>query len=75
MQKAGSVRTIAQGLLVVRAPGPDVPDIGTDLVDENLDEVGQVVDIFGPVDRPYLAVKAYESVHPAGHLHKSLYIT
>ena len=75
MQKAGSVVRIAQGLLVVRAAGPDTPSIGTDVVDENLDPVGHVVDIFGPVDSPYLGVTLDEGVHAAGLLNAPLYIT
>ncbi|PSQ43192.1 H/ACA RNA-protein complex protein Gar1 [Halobacteriales archaeon SW_7_68_16] len=51
-----SVR-VAQGQAVVRVPeGEDPPDIGTDLVDESLTTVGTVVDVFGPVERPYLVV-------------------
>ena len=56
MQKLGDVVRTAQGLAVVRAPGEEYPDLGTEVVDEQLDAVGRVVDVFGPVDRPYLAV-------------------
>ena len=62
MRRAGQVVRATQGLAVVRAPpseGSDhaeIPGIGTELVNESLDAVGQVVDVFGPVDRPYLAV-------------------
>ncbi len=55
MKRVGEVVRIAQGLLVVRS-SDDHPDIGTSVIDENLDDVGTVVSVFGPVDRPYLAV-------------------
>jgi RNA-binding protein len=56
MRRVGEVVRAAQGLAVVRAPGEEFPDEGTTLVDESLDEVGEVVAVFGPVERPYLAV-------------------
>jgi len=56
MQRAGEVVRTAQGLAVVRAPGEAFAGAGTTLVDESLAEVGEVVAVFGPVERPYLAV-------------------
>jgi RNA-binding protein len=60
MRRAGTVTRTAQGLLVVRCEGADYPDIGSECVDEGLDAVGRVVDVFGPVERPYLAVSPAE---------------
>lgn len=48
------VRT--HGLLVVRSADDDPPDIGATVLDESLSEIGRVVDVFGPVKRPYVAV-------------------
>lgn len=56
MKRAGTALGTAQGLVVVRSPDESVLDIGTELVDDSLEEVGYVVDVFGPVERPYLAV-------------------
>ena len=56
MKRAGTAVGTAQGLVVVRTTDETYPDIGTSLVDESLDTVGRVVDVFGPVDRPYIAV-------------------
>lgn len=56
MRRAGRVVARAQGVLVVRGAGGDPPDIGTTVVDAQLDALGTVVDVFGPVTRPYLAV-------------------
>jgi RNA-binding protein len=56
MKRIGEVVRTGQGLAIVRSPDESYPDIGTSLVDENLDDVGSVVDVFGPVERPYVAV-------------------
>ncbi|MFC7072960.1 H/ACA ribonucleoprotein complex subunit GAR1 [Halovenus rubra] len=56
MKRAGTAVGIAQGVVVVRMPNGDELTLGTELVDDSLDTVGHVVDLFGPVDRPYLAV-------------------
>jgi RNA-binding protein len=55
MKRIGSTVQAAQGLAIVRSEG-DPPDIGTNLIDEELSPVGRVVDVFGPVERPYIAV-------------------
>ena len=62
MKRVGEVVRTAQGLAVVRCPDENPPDIGAPLVDEDLAEVGRVVDVFGPVSRPYLAVTPDEGV-------------
>jgi len=58
MKRLGEVVRTAQGLAIVRSPDQNYPDIGTAVVDEGLEEVGRVVDIFGPVERPYVAVSS-----------------
>jgi len=58
MRRLGEVARTAQGLAIVRSPDEHYPDIGTPVVDESLDDVGTVVDVFGPVERPYVAVSA-----------------
>ncbi|MFC6726863.1 H/ACA ribonucleoprotein complex subunit GAR1, partial [Halobium palmae] len=42
-------------------------------VDESLTTVGRVVDVFGPVDRPYLAVSPADGVHLPDLLGAKLY--
>ena len=56
MKRAGEVVRVAQGLAIVRCPDEVHPDIGTELSDQELSTAGRVVDVFGPVERPYLAV-------------------
>jgi len=73
MQRAGTVREIAQSVAVVRCPGDAHPDLGTPLLDDQLDTVGRVVDVFGPVDQPFLAVSPDDGVRLAPLLGETLY--
>jgi len=72
MKRVGEVVRVAQGLAIARASDDDPPRIGASVVDENLDEVGRVVDVFGPVGRPYVAVTADDG-RPARLLGEKLY--
>ena len=63
MRRVGSVERLTQGLAIVRAGDAEYADIGTRLVDDELQSVGKVVDVFGPVDAPYMAVSPADSVH------------
>jgi RNA-binding protein len=63
MRRVGTVERLAQGLAVVRAGDDEYADIGTSLVDDGLNSVGEVVDVFGPVDRPYMTVSPVDGVH------------
>jgi RNA-binding protein len=74
MKRAGTVHRTAQGLAVVRAPGEDHPDIGAETVDERLDDAGRVVDVFGPVERPYLAVTPADDRRLPDLLGETLYV-
>ncbi|GAA0251782.1 H/ACA ribonucleoprotein complex subunit GAR1 [Haladaptatus pallidirubidus] len=56
MHRLGEVVRTAQNLAIVQSPSEEYPDIGTMVVDESLQNVGRVVDVFGPVSRPYVAV-------------------
>lgn len=74
MKRAGEVVRVAQGLAIVRAADTDPPDIGKEVVDETLDEIGRIVDIFGPVDSPYIAISPGEQIDPARLLGEKLYV-
>lgn len=58
MKRAGTAEGVAQGVLVVRSQDREHPDVGTEIIDDSLDTVGHVVDVFGPVERPYLTVSS-----------------
>jgi RNA-binding protein len=56
LQRLGRVSNVTPSRnLVVKAENP--PKIGTEVVDENLQSVGKVFDIIGPVSAPYAVVK------------------
>jgi len=74
MERAGSVTRTAGNVAVVRSDDADHPGIGATLVDQQLDAVGRVVDVFGPVERPYLAVTPDAGVHLAGLVGDTLYV-
>ena len=73
MQRLGPVSRLAQNLLIVRCDGTDHPDIGATAVDESLSRVGRVVDVFGPVKRPYVAVTPADGVRAASLVGQRLY--
>ncbi len=56
MQRIGTVDRTAQGLAIVRIDSNETPDIGLMVIDESLSTVGRIVDVFGPVERPYVAI-------------------
>ena len=73
MKRVGEVVRVAQNVAVVRAPDDDHVDIGTMVVGEDLEDLGRVVDVFGPVERPYLAVTTDDDVHLPGLVGSPLY--
>lgn len=74
MRRAGTVVGIAQGVAVVRCPDERYPGFGRSVIDEALRTVGTVVDVFGPVDRPYLVVSPDGSAELATLLGTVLYV-
>lgn len=73
MNRIGDVVGAAQGLAVCRAPDARVPSVGTPVVDDSLTTVGEIVEVFGPVERPYVAVTPAASVHLPGLVGERLY--
>ncbi|WP_435358116.1 H/ACA ribonucleoprotein complex subunit GAR1 [Haloarchaeobius sp. DFWS5] len=71
MKRVGTVVRAAQGLAIARTAEGDKPRLGESVIDENLDDVGRIVDVFGPVSRPYVAVSA--DTDPALLLGQTLY--
>lgn len=78
MRRVGQVVRTAQGLAILRTDA-DVDEetlqdeIGTMVLDDSLETVGRVVDVFGPVDRPYLAVTPDDGVHLPSLVSSTLY--
>jgi RNA-binding protein len=72
MQRVGTVSRTAQGVAIVQLDG-ETPEIGTVVVDESLSRVGRIVDVFGPVDRPYAAISPAGGRSPASLVGSKLY--
>ena len=73
MRRIGEVSKTAANLALVRWEDDDPPDIGLVVIDESLSTVGRVVDVFGPVARPYLAVSPSGGRSPTDLLGEKLY--
>jgi RNA-binding protein len=73
MYRVGRVVRTAQGLAILRPDDGDAADIGTTVLNDSLEEVGRVVDVFGPVDRPYVAVTPRDDVHLPSLVGTALY--
>lgn len=72
MKRIGSAEQVTQSLIILRADRAHT-EIGTELIDAELTVVGTVVDVFGPVERPYIAVSPNDTVHPPSVLGEPLY--
>jgi RNA-binding protein len=72
MKRVGTVSRTAQGVAIVRLDD-DPPDIGTVVVDDSLSKVGRIVDVFGPIDRPYVAITPTTGIAPASLVGSKLY--
>ena len=73
MRRVGEVSRTAQGLAILRSPDESHPDVGTVVVDSDLGTVGRVVDVFGPIERPYVAVSPDDGVTLPALLGEKLY--
>ena len=72
LQKLGRVRALTPSKnMVVKTE--KAPKIGSEVVDENLNVVGKVFDIIGPVSAPYAVVKPTVR-EPVKLLNKPVYL-
>jgi len=56
LQRIGFVlHTSSSGNMILKAE--NLPRIGDQAIDENLNQIGNVFDVFGPVSSPYVAVR------------------
>lgn len=61
MRRVGEIIDVVNGRYVIRTSDDAVPEFGSQLIDQELDRIGHVVDVFGPVERPYLTVATDKS--------------
>ena len=56
MQRLGRISNVSpSGNAILKAENP--PKIGSEVVDENLNVVGKIFDVIGPVSSPYAVIK------------------
>jgi RNA-binding protein len=72
MHRVGTVTRVTQGLAIARSED-DHPEIGQEVLDEDLSTVGRIVDVFGPVEEPYVAIDLQDRREPASVLGSKLY--
>jgi RNA-binding protein len=72
LQKLGRVRALTPSKNII-VKSEQAPRIGSEVVDENLNIVGKVFDIIGPISSPYAVVKPTIR-EPAKLLDKQLYL-
>ncbi len=72
MQKLGRVRALTPSKNMI-VKSEQAPRIGSEVIDENLNIVGKVFDIIGPVSAPYAVVKPTIR-EPAKLLNKPVYL-
>jgi len=72
VRRIGEVVRATGRLAVARSSDDSHPAVGTALRDEYLTAVGTVVDVFGPVERPYLAITPEEE-NPATLVGRTVY--
>jgi rRNA processing protein Gar1 len=72
LQKLGRVRALTPSKnMIVKTE--KAPKIGSEVVDENLNVIGKVFDIIGPVSAPYAVVKPTVR-EPAKLVNKPVYL-
>ena len=72
MRKLGRVRALTPSKNMI-VKSEQAPRIGAEVIDENLNIVGKVFDIIGPVSAPYAVIKPTIR-EPAKLLNKPVYL-
>jgi rRNA processing protein Gar1 len=72
LQKLGRVRALTPSKNMI-VKSEQAPRIGSEVIDENLNIVGKVFDIIGPVSAPYAVIKPTIR-EPAKLLNKPVYL-
>ncbi len=81
MKRLGTALHAVQNKLIVqseqiaeRESNVEIPRVGSWAVDQKKVRIGKVLDIFGPVDHPYIIVRPNRGVDAAAHVGKKLYV-
>lgn len=74
MRRLGTLERIGQGKGLIAIGSEDPPPIGAVAVDQQLTELGTVVDVIGHVDRPWAVLDPIEGIDLRDHLGERLYV-
>lgn len=81
MKRLGIALHVVQNKLIVRSEqavgsGSEetVPRASSWVVDQKRTRVGKVLDVFGPINHPYMIVRPNRGADAAAHVGKKLYI-
>lgn len=72
MERLGTVDRIAQGLLVVTTDTE--ASVGSEVVDQDLQSIGTLVELFGPVESPYAVVAPVDDADLTSRLGEPVYV-
>ncbi len=73
LRRLGKVLHVSRnGLLILRTD--KTPPIGARVVDININTVGFIIDVFGPVKEPYVAVRPQKGIDTLASVGQILYM-
>ncbi|MFB6254587.1 MAG: H/ACA ribonucleoprotein complex subunit GAR1 [Halobacteriaceae archaeon] len=73
MKRLGNVNRISQGKAIIDSETDSPPDIGTAVINDQLSQVGEIVDIIGPTTSPFVVLMPDSGIHPPDLLGETLY--
>lgn len=79
MKRLGIALHVVQNKLIVQSEQvvgneTSIPRTNSWVVDQKRTRVGKVLDIFGPINNPYIIVRPNRDVDAAAHVGKKLYV-
>jgi len=79
LKRLGTALHVVQNKLIVQSEQvvgseTSIPRTNSWVVDQKRTRVGKVLDIFGPINRPYIIVRPNRDVDAAAHVGKKLYV-
>ena len=79
MKRLGTALHVVQNKLIVQSEQvvgseTSIPRTNSWVVHQKRTRVGKVLDIFGPINRPYIIVRPNRDVDAAAHVGKKLYV-
>ena len=79
MKRLGTALHVVQNKLIVQSESvvgseSSIPRKNSWVVDQKRTKIGKVLDVFGPINNPYIIVRPNRDVDAAAHVGKKLYI-